>query len=189
MDRWLAGESVEAVDGRAVGGAAGMADFVVMDPPYNIHLPQTMSGAAGARYTDEHANRRSSYNMLSNAAADLANLPTYDAYLEAMGQIFVRCHQLLQPGRYMAIIVRNTYQKGTYTFTHVDLARQAAAAGFVPKGETVWYQAGTRLRPYGYPFSYVPNIVHQYIVILQRPPRATRRTRGSEPAATIPASL
>ncbi len=54
-------------------------------------------------------------------------------------------------------------------FTHVDLARRAKSIGFVPKGEIIWYQAGTKLRPYGYPRSYVPNIAHQYIVILQRP--------------------
>jgi hypothetical protein len=35
----------------------------------------------------------------------------------------------------------------------------------------VWYQAGTRLRPYGYPHAYVPNIAHQHIVILRKPAR------------------
>jgi hypothetical protein len=28
---------------------------------------------------------------------------------------------------------------------------------------------GTRLRPYGYPYAYIPNITHQHIVILQKP--------------------
>ena len=46
---------------------------------------------------------------------------------------------------------------------------QAEAAGFVTKGEKIWYQAGSRLRPYGYPFAYIPNITHQYIVIFQKP--------------------
>jgi hypothetical protein len=51
----------------------------------------------------------------------------------------------------------------------VDLAQRAKLHGFVPKGEIIWYQAGTRLRPYGYPFAYIPNIAHQYIVIFQKP--------------------
>ena len=78
----------------------------------------------------------------------------------------------------MAIIVRNAYQHSGYLFTHVDLARRAASVGFVPKGEIVWYQAGTKLRPYGY----VPNIAHQYIVILQRP----RQTKSSAHSPTYP---
>ena len=69
----------------------------------------------------------------------------------------------------MAIFVRNAYQHAEYMFTHVDLARRAGTVGFISKGEIIWYQAGTKLRPYGYPYSYVPNRAHQYIVIMQRP--------------------
>ena len=53
----------------------------------------------------------------------------------------------------------------------MDVARRAEAVGFVTKGEKIWYQAGARLRPYGYPFAYIPNITHQYIVIFQKPKR------------------
>ena len=171
MDRWLANEEVLAVDGREVrvGEKEVAFDFIVMDPPYNIHLEQTMSGEGGKQYADRHSNRRSDYNMRSDAKHDLANLASYDDYLNAMGEVFTRCFRLLHPGRYMALIVRNAYQNSEYIFTHVDLARRAKSVGFVPKGEIVWYQSGTKLRPYGYPYSYVPNIAHQYIVILQRP--------------------
>ena len=41
-------------------------------------------------------------------------------------------------------------------------------AGLTLKGEKIWYQAGTPLRPYGYPHNFVPNIAHQFILILQR---------------------
>lgn len=173
MDRLLANQGVPAIDGQEVrAGEAGKEvafDFIVMDPPYNIHLEQTMSGNGGKRYAEKYSNRRSDYNMRSADKRDLANLASYDTYLDAMGEIFERCLRLLRPGRYMAIIVRNAYQHSEYIFTHVDLARRAKSIGFVPKGEIIWYQAGTKLRPYGYPRSYVPNIAHQYIVILQRP--------------------
>ena len=102
-------------------------------------------------------------------ANDLANLSSYDAYLDAMEQVFASCYTLLKPHKYMVVIVRNAYQRGEYMFTHADLARRARRHGFVPKGEIIWYQAGTRLRPYGYPFAYIPNIAHQYIVVLQKP--------------------
>jgi DNA modification methylase len=141
-------------------------DFIVTDPPYNIHLERTMSkGEDPAIY----ANRRTDYDMHSDDPADLANLQSYEDYLSIMEQVFTSCYTLLKPRKYMAVIVRNAYQHGEYIFTHVDLARRAKLHGFIPKGEIIWYQAGTRLRPYGYPFAYIPNITHQYIVIFQKP--------------------
>lgn len=150
----------------------GHFQFIATDPPYNIHLERTM---CDGRYDGEHANRRTDYNMRSADPADLANLPDYDGYLTAMEQVFGQCRRVLEPGRYMALIVRNAYQDGRYLFTHADLARRAEAAGFVTKGEVVWYQTGSRLRPYGYPYAYVPNIAHQYVVILRRPREGRRR--------------
>lgn len=141
-------------------------DFVATDPPYNLHFERTM---CNGRYDGSHPNRQTDYDMRSDDPRDLANFGSYDAYLDGMERVFAECCRVLKTGRYMALIVRNAYQRGEYIFTHADLARRAKAAGFVPKGEKVWYQAGTRLRPYGYPHSYVPNISHQHIVILQKP--------------------
>jgi len=146
-------------------------DFVATDPPYNTHFQRTM---CDGRYDETFTNRRTDYDMRSEDPRDLANMGSYEAYLDGMGRVFEACLRVLKPGRYMAVIVRNAYQKGEYLFTHADLARRAKAVGLIPKGEKVWYQAGTRLRPYGYPYGYVPNISHQNIVILQRAPAKKR---------------
>ncbi len=146
-------------------------DFVATDPPYNVQLPMTM---AGGRLAEAHANRRTDYAMVSDLPGDLANLPDYAAFLEAMGEVFGELHRVLRPGRYAALIVRDAYQGGRYLFTAADLAGRASAAGLVPKGDIAWYQAGTRLRPYGYPRSFVPNIAHQHIVVLRKPPTGKR---------------
>jgi DNA modification methylase len=154
----------------------GHFQFIATDPPYNVHLERTM---CDGRYDDSHANRRTDYNMRSDDPGDLAELGSYDDYLVAMESVFGECLRVLEPGRYMTVIVRNAYQSGRYLFTHADLARRAEQAGFVTKGEMIWYQAGARLRPYGYPYAYVPNITHQYIVVLQRPrSEPVKGTRG-----------
>jgi DNA modification methylase len=167
-------------DARVVlpGLAAGSVDFVATDPPYNVQLPMTM---AGGKLAETHANRRTDYAMRSDLPDDLANLPDYAAYLDAMSEVLCEVHRVLRPGRYAVLIVRDAYQDGRYLFTAADLAGRAAAEGLEPKGDITWYQAGTRLRPYGYPRTFVPNIVHQHIVVLRKAPerRATRRA-GSE---------
>jgi len=146
---------------------ADSVDFVATDPPYNVQLAMTM---AGGTLAETHANRRTDYAMVSDLSSDLANLPDYAAYLDAMGGILGEVRRVLRPGRYAALIVRDAYQEGRYVFTAADLAARADAAGLVPKGDIAWYQAGTRLRPYGYPRVYVPNIAHQHILVLRRPP-------------------
>lgn len=141
-------------------------DFVLTDPPYNIHFEQTMSND---RYAEEFANRRTDYNMRSKEDRDLANLATYDDYLASMKIVFEECYRVLKSDKYMVFIVRDAYQDGEYIMTHADLTNAARTCGFKNKGDIIWYQAGTRLRPYGYPYSYVPNIVHQHIVVLHKP--------------------
>lgn len=155
---------------------AASVDFVATDPPYTVQLPLTM---AGGRLAEAHPNRRTDYAMISADPADLANAPDHDAYLAAMERVFRELARVLRPGRYAAVIVRDAYVDGVYRFTGAELAARAAAAGLVPKGDLVWYQAGTRLRPYGYPRAFVPNIVHQHVVVLRREPDPTSRSRRS----------
>ena len=142
-------------------------DLVATDPPYNIQLPLTMAGGALA---ERHANRRTDYAMVSDATADIANAPDYPSFLDAMGSAFGEVARVLKPGRYALVIVRDAYQGGRYQFVGADLAARADAAGLVPKGDLIWHQAGTRLRPYGYPRVFVPNIAHQHILVLRREP-------------------
>jgi DNA modification methylase len=161
---------------RAIPDAS--VDLVATDPPYNVQLPMTM---AGGKLAEAHANRRTDYAMVSTLDADLANLPDYPAFLDAMQDVLAECQRVLRPGRYAVLIVRDAYQGGRYLFTAADLAARADAVGLVPKGDIAWYQAGTRLRPYGYPRSFVPNIAHQHIVVLRKVP-AARRSKAA-PAA------
>ena len=147
-------------------------DFVATDPPYNVQLPMTMSGGA---LSEAWVNRRTDYAMVTDDPADLANLPDYAAFLDAMTEILAELHRILVPGRYAALIVRDAYQDGRYVFTGADLAARAATVGLLPKGDVIWYQAGTRLRPYGYPNVFVPHIAHQHILVVRREPEPGRK--------------
>jgi DNA modification methylase len=156
--------------------AADSVDFVATDPPYNVQLPLTM---AGGPLAEAHANRRTDYAMVTDHPADLANAPDYATFLDLMTEVFGQLHRVLRAGRYLTVIVRDAYQDGRYVFTGSDLAGRAASVGFVPKGDLIWYQAGTRLRPYGYPKVFVPNIAHQHILVLRKEPPAHSRRRDS----------
>jgi DNA modification methylase len=140
-------------------------DFVATDPPYNVQLPLTM---AGGPLAEAHANRRTDYAMVTDDPRDLANATDYEAFLGSMARVFAELLRVLRRGRYAALIVRDAYQNGRYLFTGADLAARATSVGFVVKGDLIWYQAGTRLRPYGYPNVFVPNIAHQHVLVMRR---------------------
>ena len=153
----------------------GSVDMVATDPPYNLQLPMTMAGGALA---EAHANRRTDYAMVTDSDDDLANAADYPEFLDRMEAVFAELYRVLRDGRYGVVIVRDAYQGGRYLFTGSDLAARAANVGFVPKGDLIWYQAGSRLRPYGYPRTFVPNIVHQHILVLRKEaarPQLSRR--------------
>jgi hypothetical protein len=135
---------------------------------------------AGGVLAETYANRRTDYAMVTDSPDDLANAVDYPAFLDRREVVFGELRRVLREGRYPVVIVRDAYQDGRYVFTGTDFAAQAANVGLVPKGDLIWYQAGTRLRPYGYPRAFVPNIVHQHILVLRNEPaRQPSRRRDS----------
>ncbi len=139
-------------------------DCIATDPPYSIALDKTM---CDGRY-DVQA-RRTDFDRFSENGADLRNLESFADFFAAMEDVAAKLLRVLRPGGYCAVIIRDSYQRGRYVFATAELAAGFERAGFVLKGVKVWYGTGSRVRPYGYPFGYVPNIVHQNILILQRP--------------------
>jgi len=51
---------------------------------------------------------------------------------------------------------------------HADLASALEQRKFALKGITILHQKHKRVFPYGYPYSFVPNLHHQYILILRK---------------------
>jgi hypothetical protein len=132
--------------------------------------------------------------MVTDDPADLANAADYPAFLDRMTDVVGEIRRVLRAGGYAVLIVRDAYQDGRYVFTGADLAGRAASVGLVPKGDLIWYQAGTRLRPYGYPTGFVPNITHQHVLVFRKEPArkvagrsASQKTARQKPARQKPA--
>jgi hypothetical protein len=52
---------------------------------------------------------------------------------------------------------------------HADLAARLEELGsWELRGVKIMYQKHKRVFPYGYPYSYVPNLHHQYALVFQR---------------------
>lgn len=142
---------------------AESVDFVVTSPPYWSILKK-----------EDHKVRqeRLSKGLAKDYGADardLGKIERYEDFLPELAAIFGQCARTLKRGRYMAIIVSDFRDKSKYIMFHADLARAMEVYGMEMRGLKILYQRHKKIFPYGYPFSYVPNIHNQYILILQKP--------------------
>lgn len=141
-------------------------DLVVTSPPYWNILHKE----------DHKANQERKEHDLdtrySDDARDLGNIHDYNQFLEELASILGSCGRVLKPKKYMAVVVSDFRDKSKFVMFHADLPRALEKYGLELRGLTVLYQRHKRVFPYGYPYAYVPNIHHQYIVILQNTKKA-----------------
>lgn len=140
-------------------------DFIVTSPPY-WNILEKKDHKANDRVRNGHDTK------YSESENDLGNISDYGKFLNELSKIFLSCHDLLKPGKYMCIIVSDFRHKSEFYPFHSDLMNKltdkALKKHFQLKGIKVLIQNAKKLFPYGYPFSYVENIHHQYILILQK---------------------
>ena len=138
-------------------------DAIITDPPYSPALKKTLCDGRYGR-----GNRRSPFEAFSSSPADLRNAATFEEFydrLEEIGRLFP---DLLRSGAYAVVMIRDSYQNGEYIPASFHVAERLRRVGLRFKGLKIWHQAGAPIRPYGYPFAYVPNIVHHTILIFRR---------------------
>lgn len=149
-------EIIQTIDAESV-------DFVVTSPPYWSILKKQDHKAKQER---KAKNLETDYG---DDPRDLGNIRDYNDFLEILVTILGECARALRKGRYMAVIVSDFREKSKYVMFHADLAAKLESRGLEMRGLKVLFQRHKKVYPYGYPFSYVPNIHNQFILILQKP--------------------
>ena len=138
-------------------------DFVVTSPPYWSILKKE----------DHKAKQERLANGLTtnygDDPRDLGNIETYEEFLDVLTGVFLECWRTMKRGSYMAAIVSDFRHKSRFVMFHSDLARRLEAIGLEMRGLITLCQRHKKVYPYGYPYSYVPNIHNQFILVLQKP--------------------
>ena len=142
--------------------APASVNLVVTSPPYWNILHKEDHKAKQERLENGLDTR------YSDNPADLGNIGGYSEFLKELADILALCHPVLADGGHMCVIVGDFRDKSRYHMFHADLAMAMENRGFSLKGLTILYQRHKRIFPYGYPYAYVPNLHHQYIVILKK---------------------
>lgn len=138
-------------------------DFIVTSPPYWGILNKP----ADHRVNEERVKQNLA-TRYSTDTRDLANITDYQEFLEELERVWRECFRTLKPNKYMAIVVADFRHKSKYVMFHSDIAESMEGAGFSPKGIIIYVKNAKKLYPYGYPFEFVPNIHHEYIMVFKK---------------------
>jgi DNA modification methylase len=151
----------------------GSFDFIVTSPPYWAILNKKADHKVKKGRVDQ--NLATNY---SNNDNDLGNIERYEDFLNTLvNHVFVQCGRVLKEKRYMCIVVSDFRNKSEFISFHSDLIQRLSLADvgngyeLSLQGVKILAQNHKSLLPYGYPFAYVENIHHQYILIFRKTSR------------------
>lgn len=137
---------------------------IVTDPPYSPALKKTLTLNDYPKWR----RRWTRFKEFSTDPRDFRRSKNFEEYYDNMEKTLRLMYDLLIDGRYAVVMIRDSYQQGRYIPASFEIAKRAEKVGFVFKGVKIWYQTGAPIRPYGYPYSYVPNIIHHNILIFKK---------------------
>lgn len=136
-------------------------DLILTDPPY----AQMQSKAK----TGEHKKRgRGAATPFTDLAADLGNLD-YPGFLRELRGVIERALPFLKSGGHLVLFTKDLQPTATHhNMLHADIVQSLwDLPGLTFRGYRIWHDQSQNLYPFGYPFAFVANQVHQFILIFR----------------------
>lgn len=137
---------------------AESADLCITSPPYwMVHLRK--------RSADYKQPRP--YSQLPR---DLGNITDYQTFMAELKRVFEKVYMALKTGKRCIVIVMDIRVLNKFIPYHMDIADIMKEIGFVLEDIIIWDRRReyNKLRPLGYPYVFVVNKVHEYIMIFRK---------------------
>lgn len=142
---------------------ANYYEFMVTSPPYWKIL---------RKHSDKKSNDlRVSKKLQKDYGRhreDLSLIGEYDLFLSKLGEVFRLSYRTLKKGAYACVIVSDFRHGSRFFDFHSDVVGKMKESGFSLQGITVLVHNERHLYPYGLPYSFVPNIHHDYALIFRK---------------------
>lgn len=133
-------------------------DLTITSPPYWDILNR-------ARTADHKSIRN-----YGNSNVDLGNVEDYNQFLSQLQNIFKKVYQVTKPGRYCIVIVMDIRKSSKLYLFHSDLTQKMNEINFSLCDIFIWdrQKEYNNMRPLGYPYSFIVNKVHEYVMIFKK---------------------
>jgi len=138
-------------------------DLIMTDPPYFNMMAKKKSGESAKKKKDI------SPTPFTNNNEDIGNLPL-KIFLDKLKSIINIGFRKLRNKRYVVLFTKDFQPSKEYHgMLHYDIiTKLLEIEGLIYKGFKIWYDKSVNLYPYGYPYAYVGNQLHQYIIIFRK---------------------
>jgi DNA modification methylase len=156
----ICGDSRQALQSPAVQEQS--FDLVLTDPPYGSMLSRQRTG-------ERRKQGRGEATPFTADGRDLGNMG-YDEFLRELQAIVGLSAQPLRPGGHLVVFVKDLQPTiEHHNMLHADIVvALRELPGLRYRGYRIWYDQSAMLYPFGYPYAFVANQVHQFILIFQK---------------------
>ncbi len=137
-------------------------DAVITDPPYASMLSRERTG-------ERRKRGNGAATPFTNNPADLGNLELGD-FLDALRAILALAIQPLRVGGHLVVFVKDLQPTPEHhNMLHADVVNSLMQLPNLRyRGYRIWYDQSALLYPFGYPYAFVANQVHQFILVFQK---------------------
>ena len=106
----------------------------------------------------------------SNLEADLGNIENYEEFINELAKVFHNVYVALKPEKRCIIVVMDIRVGSTFVPYHMDITKMMQKIGFTLEDIIIWDRRleYSNLRPLGYPYAFIVNKVHEYILIFKK---------------------
>jgi len=138
-------------------------DLILTDPPYYDIMNRRKAGQKKKLYGVDEAS------PFSTLKEDISNLP-YSEFLDTLCDILASATKRLRHKRYLVVFCRDLQPtKDNPNLIHADVVHKLSEIpGIRYRGMRIWHDQATDLYPFGYPYAFVMNQMHQYILIFRK---------------------
>ena len=89
-------------------------------------------------------------------------------WLADMGRKFERFCEAVRADGYVLVFIGDMYREQSFEFLSAELARTIdERAPVTLKADLIWYDPSKDLHVYGYPYAFVPSMVHQHVLVFR----------------------
>ncbi|MCU0490290.1 MAG: RsmD family RNA methyltransferase [Chloroflexaceae bacterium] len=139
-------------------------DLILTDPPYAQMQAKAKTG--------EHKKRgRSAATPFTASESDLGNLD-YRGFLRELRLVLTSALPFLKPKGHVVLFTKDLQPTADHhNMLHADIVQELRDVPHLAfRGYRIWHDQSQNLYPFGYPFAFVSNQVHQFILIFRYEP-------------------
>ena len=161
--RYIVGDSLVELDN------IESIDFVVTSPPYHNILKNNAKGLRDDKSNKGYrSGSRIGVEYYSDKDNDLGNQETYEEFLSLFAKIMKKCYNKLNKDKYCAIVISDFTVDKKEICVQGDVVRLMQDNGYTFVGTIALLQDNKPLYPFGYPYAFKINHMHQNIILFRK---------------------